>query len=118
MAPMKTVPNGNSDCRLPWTVAGDIKSQVFATTTSPQPSTFAPEKFSYAWWSAWLYDLDGFGWGEPDFAAVHNLLPDRSCKRSDFVLAKGQPPSAVGADGTYFWVLTRLLSIPANTRCT
>ena len=92
------------------------KSHVFATTTTPPQSTFAPEKFSYAWWSAWLYDLDGFGWGEPDFAAVHNLLPDRSCKRSDFVLAKGQPPSVVGGDGTYFWRTVGPYTVVIDTR--
>ena len=92
------------------------KSQVFATTTNPQQSTFAPEKFSYAWWSAWLYDLDGFGWGEPDFAAVHNLLPERSCKRSDFVLAGGRMPSTVGADGTYFWRTVGSYTVVIDTR--
>ena len=93
------------------------QSQIFATTTNAgQAATFAPEKFSYAWWSAWLYDLDGFGWGERDFAALSNLLPDRSCPGSDFLLAEQQPPSMVGSDGTYFYRTVGAHTVVIDTR--
>jgi hypothetical protein len=92
------------------------QSQIFAATTNAEQGTFAPEKFSYAWWSAWLYDLDGFGWGEPDFAALSNLLPDRRCQGSDFLLAERQPPSIVGSDGTYFYRTVGPYTVVVDTR--
>jgi hypothetical protein len=92
------------------------QSQIFATTTNAAHDTFAPEKFSYAWWSAWLYDLDGFGWGEPDFAAVSGVLPDRSCQASAFLLAERRPPSNVGSDGTYFWRTVGPYTVVVDTR--
>ncbi len=92
------------------------QSQIFATTTNAEQGTFAPEKFSYAWWSAWLYDLDGFAWGEPDFAAVSNLLPDRSCQGSDFLLAERPAPSIVGSDGTYFYRTVGPYRVVVDTR--
>ena len=52
-------------------------TQIFATTTTTQQEPFNAQKFNYAWWTAQLYDLDGFGWGEPNFAALSNSLPDR-----------------------------------------
>lgn len=92
------------------------QSQIFATTTNGGQDAFAPEKFSYAWWSAWLYDLDGFGWGEPDFAAVSNLLPERSCKGSDFLLAERGSPSMVSSKGTYFWRTVGSYTVVIDTR--
>ena len=92
------------------------KAQIFATTTTAGPATFAPRKFSYAWWSAWLYDLDGFGWGEPDFAAVSNRLPERSCPGSDVVLGERQPPAMVSSDGRYFWRTVGSYTVVIDTR--
>ncbi|HEY7616280.1 MAG TPA: hypothetical protein VH744_05710, partial [Terriglobales bacterium] len=55
-------------------------TRIFAITTTTEPQGFDAQKFNYAWWSAWLYDVDGFGWGEPNFSAANNMLPDRSCR--------------------------------------
>lgn len=78
-------------------------SRIFVTTTYTEKESFQPDKFSYAWWSAWLYDLDGFSWGEPNFAAIRGVLPDRRCKSADPILAGLRPPSSASSDGTLFW---------------
>ena len=78
-------------------------SRIFVTTTSNEVEPFQPEKFSYAWWSAWMYDLDGFSWGEPEFAALSGLLPDRRCKLEGAMPIRLQQPSSVGSDRIRFW---------------
>ena len=83
-------------------------SRIFATTTYAEKESFRPDKFNYAWWSAWLYDLDGFSWGEPSFAAVSGMLPDRQCHSAGRLLSGAmlqdfEPPSSVGTDGIRFW---------------
>ncbi|PYU60118.1 MAG: hypothetical protein DMG56_16545, partial [Acidobacteria bacterium] len=42
-------------------------AHIFATTTTTEQEPFSAEKFNYAWWTAILYGLDGFSWGEPNF---------------------------------------------------
>lgn len=78
------------------------QSNIFATTTSPENQPFDPQKFAYAWWSAWLYDLDGFGWGEPNFAASLGTLPDRRCAPSETIPLDSQNHSIVNIDGVRF----------------
>jgi hypothetical protein len=45
--------------------------------TTPGPEPFDPRKLEYAWWSAVLWSLDGFGWGEPSFSSTDSSLPWR-----------------------------------------
>jgi hypothetical protein len=78
-------------------------TRIFATTTTTEEQPFSAEKFNYAWWTAWLYGLDGFSWGEPDFAALTNNLPDRRCRGESTTLPAFEPSPAVGSDGAYFW---------------
>ena len=78
-------------------------SKIFAVTTTRKGQPFASAKFAYALWSAGLYDLDGFGWGEPDFAAGDNLLPARSCDPEDRILPALQASSPVASDNARFW---------------
>jgi hypothetical protein len=52
-------------------------ARVFAVTTSLQGQSFVHSKFEYAWWSALLWGLDGFAWGEPGFSTSDNALPWR-----------------------------------------
>ncbi len=78
-------------------------TQIFATTTTTQEQPFSAQKFNYAWWTARLYGLDGFGWGEPNFAASSNSLPNRRCGAETGTISRSQPSSAVGSDSTYFW---------------
>jgi len=77
--------------------------RIFATTTTTEQEPFSTEKFSYAWWTALLYGLDGFGWGEPNFAALSNALHDRRCGLESTMLRALQPSSAVGSDNRLFW---------------
>jgi hypothetical protein len=92
-------------------------SAIFATTTTADQA-FKPEQFSYAWWSAWLYDLDGFGWGESAFAAVSAELPEHTCISNAAVFANLGQPSVVGSDGVRSWrrVGKSLIVIDTSTR--
>lgn len=78
-------------------------TRIFATTTTTDERPFSTEKFSYTWWTAQVYGLDGFGWGEPNFAAQSNSLPDRRCSTGITMLSAFEPLSAVGSNNTHFW---------------
>jgi hypothetical protein len=78
-------------------------SSIFATTTSGQNQPFHPQKFAYAWWSAWFYGLDGFSWGEPNFAVPGGALPDRGCPSVETMPLDSQDRSGVNTDGVRFW---------------
>ena len=78
-------------------------AHIFATTTTTEQEPFSAEKFNYAWWTAILYGLDGFSWGEPNFAALSNALPDRRCRLESTMLRAFEQSSAVGSDNTRFW---------------
>lgn len=77
-------------------------SGIFATTTSSEKQ-FHPQKFAYAWWSAWLYGLDGFSWGEPNFAVPGGNLPDRDCASAGTMPSDSRDRSSVNTDGVRFW---------------
>jgi len=77
--------------------------QMFATTTTTEQEPFSTEKFNFAWWTALLYGLDGFGWGEPNFAALSNTLKDRRCSFDSTMLRAFQQYSVVESDGRRFW---------------
>lgn len=78
-------------------------AHIFATTTTTEQEPLSTEKFNYAWWTALLYGLDGFGWGEPNFAALSNALPDRRCSLESTMLPDFEQSSAVVSDNTRFW---------------
>jgi hypothetical protein len=78
-------------------------SHIFATTTTTEQGPFSAEKFNYAWWTARLYGLDGFSWGEPGFAASSNSLPDRRCRLENTTSQGLQSSSALGSDKLHFW---------------
>jgi hypothetical protein len=48
------------------------------TVTTPAGS-FDPALCRLAWWSTVLWGFDGFGWGEPEYAAPASELPRRDC---------------------------------------
>ena len=81
-------------------------SHIFVTTTTTEQEPFSAEKFNYAWWTARLYGLDGFSWGEPGFAALSNSLPDRRCRLEKAELVSSQPASTVGSDKFHFWKMS------------
>jgi hypothetical protein len=77
--------------------------RIFATTTAKPGQTFDPAQFDFAWWCARLHDLDGFGWGEPEFSARDNQLPWRDCKADARLVADLETDSSVSSDGRRFW---------------
>lgn len=105
------VRNGNYESVSEWQARLNLALQyrrryaarIFATTTTTQQEPFSAEKFNYAWWTASLYGLDGFGWGEPNFAAESNALPDHSCSVENTFVRGFEPSSAVVSDGQHFW---------------
>jgi hypothetical protein len=78
-------------------------SGIFATTTSSLGQPFDPRKLAYAWWGSWFYGLDGFSWGEPNFAGPDSALPDRVCPSVDAKLINSPERSRVETDGVLFW---------------
>jgi len=76
---------------------------LFSTTTTELHQPFDDEKFTYAWWTARLYGFDGFSWGEPDFAALSNSLPDRRCQMARATLPVVLAPSPVSWDRERLW---------------
>ena len=78
-------------------------SAIFATTTTREPEPFDSAKFNYAWWTAQLYGIDGMGWGEPEFSALSNSLPDRRCRLDDATQGVLQQASAVSSDSVHSW---------------
>jgi hypothetical protein len=91
-------------------------SHIFATTTAPGTAPFSLKQFDYAWWSAWLYDLDGFGWGEPNFAASSAALPDHRCTLNRAVLEGLRGAGQVASDGVRFRRAGRGLVAVVDTR--
>jgi hypothetical protein len=89
-------------------------TRIFATTTTTPQDPFSSEKFNYAWWSARLYGIDGFSWGEPDFAAANNNLPDRQCG-STKSLKPLQGAPRVDAEGGHLWNETGTSFIVVDT---
>lgn len=78
-------------------------TQIFSTTTAGAREPFDAEKYSYTWWTARLYDFDGFSWGEPNFAASDNSLPDHRCTM-DAPMLSALPASTLPlSDSTRFW---------------
>jgi hypothetical protein len=77
-------------------------TRMFAVTTIGNQG-FDAHKLSYAWWSAWMSGLDGFGWGEPNFSASDNLLPDHRCQLD------GATMTALGKTGATSSGKTRFL---------
>jgi len=61
-------------------------TRVFGVTTCLEGQPFSHTQFEYAWWSALLWGLDGFGWVEAGFSSRNNSLPWRDA-----------PSPAVGA---------------------
>lgn len=78
-------------------------SAIFATTTTREQEPIDTHKFNYVWWTAQLYGIDGIGWGEPEFSAATNSLPDRRCRLDNASLSSLQHASALSSDGVHLW---------------
>ena len=91
-------------------------TRIFAVTTTENGQSFDAHKFDYAWWSARLYNLDGFGWGEPDFAASTNLLPARRGSLENGEHDAQSMISPVASDEKRFWRQTGNFVVVVDTR--
>jgi hypothetical protein len=78
-------------------------SGIFATTTTKEQWPLSAEMFTYTWWTALLYGLDGFGWGEPNFSALTNALPDRHCPLDSAMVRALRQSSLVRSNSRRFW---------------
>jgi hypothetical protein len=87
---------------------------IFATTTTTESQQFSAEKLNYAWWTARLYGLDGFGWGEPYFAAANNSLPNRRCVEDSTRAIAFEPASAVISSDSLIWRQSGSLVVVVN----
>jgi hypothetical protein len=80
------IANGRYEAGLTWAKRSEravthrkaFQTRAFAVTTASSAGPFTAAQLQYAWWSAFLWDLDGFGWGEPDFGSHDSLLPWRT----------------------------------------
>ncbi len=89
-------------------------TRMFAvTTTGKMP--FDSQKLNYAWWSAWMSDLDGFGWGEPNFSASDNSLPDHRCVIDAPTASSLAKAGAMTSDQTHFWRKANGFTVVLNT---
>jgi hypothetical protein len=79
-------------------------TRIFATSTTEPGIPFDVAQFDYAWWTASLYDLDGFAWGEPDFSARDNSLPDR---HGGSVNISSDYSSIINSSGRQIWRRSR-----------
>jgi hypothetical protein len=73
--------------------------QVWTVTTPSAAGGFDPALCGLAWWATVLWGFDGFGWGEPDYAAPRSAMPLRTCA--------GEPAAALAASGAYVSAVAR-----------
>ena len=75
---------------------------VMTVTTARPDGAFDASLCELAWWGTVLWSFDGFGWGEPYFAAPSSQLPLRTCRSRDALTSAGAYVSDVMRDGTRF----------------
>ncbi len=76
--------------------------EVMTVTTTLREQPFDSALCRMAWWATVLWGFDGFGWGEPDFAAPSSVLPARGCEDAASLADVGDYVSAVIRDGSRF----------------
>jgi hypothetical protein len=60
-------------------VRKQFSSRIVTLSTTREGTPWREGQFEYACWTAWMFDMDGVGWGEPNFSA-DNELPERRCE--------------------------------------
>ena len=75
---------------------------VMTVTTARPGGAFDASLCELAWWGTVLWSFDGFGWGEPYFAAPSSQLPLRTCRAVDALTSAGAYVSDVLREGTRF----------------
>ncbi len=49
--------------------AKNFQAALLLSAPCGKERSFHDEQFEYACWNAWMFDLDGVAWGEPNFSA-------------------------------------------------
>jgi hypothetical protein len=80
-------------------VRKEFSSRIVALSTTLESSSFREAQLEYACWNAWMFDMDGVAWGEPNFSS-DNALPERRCVFSPDRL---QASTGVIASDDLFW---------------
>jgi hypothetical protein len=75
---------------------------VMTVTTASPDRRFNAALCELAWWGTVLWGFDGFGWGEPHFAAPSSRMPLRACAAQGALNHAGRYVSEVTRDGTRF----------------
>jgi hypothetical protein len=83
-------------------VRKEFSSRIVALSTMPAGGGFRDEQFEYACWSAWMFGLDGVGWGEPNYSS-DNQLPERRCAFLDLSAEQLQASTGVFTSEDRFW---------------
>lgn len=75
---------------------------IMTVTTARRDRPFDAALCELAWWGTVIWGFDGFGWGEPDFAAPSSQLPLRACAARVALESAGRYVSEVTRDGSRF----------------
>lgn len=59
-----------------------FKVKLLGVTTTLPGQNFNQAQYDFAWSTAILWGIDGFGWGEPNYSSSNNILPKRSSSTS------------------------------------
>jgi hypothetical protein len=86
-------------------VRRQFSTRIVALSTMRTGVPFRTEQMDYACWSAWMFNMDGVAWGEPDFSA-DNRLPERTCGFLRLSPAQLQARTDAVASENLFWRTT------------
>ena len=75
---------------------------VMTVTTAGRDLPFDAALCRLAWWGSVLWGFQGFGWGEPDFAAPTSQMPVRACATQGELASSGDYVADVARDGSRF----------------
>jgi hypothetical protein len=99
-------------------VRRQFSTRIVALSTMRAGVPFRAEQMEYACWSAWMFNMDGMAWGEPDFA-TDSQLPERTCEFLRLSPAQLQARTDTATLDNLFWRTTTegivVLDIKNNT---
>jgi hypothetical protein len=79
-----------------------VSARIVALSTTHVGVPFSEEKMDFACWTAWMFDMDGIAWGEPNFSA-DNSLPERTCNFLKLPPAQLLAPARASISANLFW---------------
>jgi hypothetical protein len=86
-------------------VRQQVSARIVSLSTTHAGLPFSEGQMDFACWTAWMFDMDGIAWGEPDFSA-DNSLPERTCKFLKLPPAQLQARAGVTISDNLFWRVT------------